>query len=95
MKALLIFTDAEAVPVFERVLAEEQEGFTVLPATVGHGRSGLKAGDRVHPGSSSLVFTVITEGEEERTLAALRQARDVAGHAARTRMWALDVADVD
>ena len=59
MKALLIVTDSEAVPAFERVLAE---GFTVLPASVGLGRSGLKAGDRVHPGSSSLIFTVMTEG---------------------------------
>jgi hypothetical protein len=51
MKALLIVTDSEAVPVFERVLAEEKEGFTVVPASIGLGRSGLKAGDRVHPGS--------------------------------------------
>ena len=49
MKALIIVTDSEAVPVFERVLAEEREGFTVVPAIIGRGRSGLKAGDRVHP----------------------------------------------
>ena len=71
MKALLIVTDSEAVPAFERVLAEE-EGFTVLPASVGLGRSGLKAGDRIHPGSSSLIFTVMTEGEEPQTLRACR-----------------------
>jgi len=47
MKALIIVTDSEAVPVFERVLAEEREGFTVVPAIIGRGRSGLKAGDRV------------------------------------------------
>lgn len=95
MKALLIVTDSDAVPAFERVLAEEREGFTVLPAVVGHGRSGLKAGDRVHPGSSSLLFTVMTEGEEARTLAALKHARDAAGLGARTRMWSLDVESVD
>jgi hypothetical protein len=87
MKALIIVTDSEAVPVFERVLAEEREGFTVVPAIIGRGRSGLKAGDRVHPGSSSLILTVMTEGEEEQTLAALRGARDAAGYADRTRMW--------
>ena len=69
MKALLVVTDSEAVPVFQRALAEEHEGFTVLPAVVGSGRSGLKAGDRVHPGASSLIFTVMTEGEEAPTLA--------------------------
>jgi hypothetical protein len=91
MRALLIVTDSEAVPVFERVLAEEREGFTVVPASVGLGRSGLKAGDRVHPGSSSLIFTVMTEGEEAQTMRALREARDAAGFADRARMWSFVV----
>jgi hypothetical protein len=94
MKALLIVTDSDAVPAFERVLAEEKEGFTVVPASIGFGRSGLKAGDRVHPGSSSLVFTVMTEGEEAQTLRALRSARDAAGYGERTRMWTFDVEEV-
>jgi len=95
MKALLIVTDSQAVPEFERALAEAHEGFTVLPAVVGSGRSGVKAGDRVHPGSSSLVFTVMTEGREAGTLSALRQARDAAGCADRTRIWSLDVSSED
>lgn len=95
MKALLVVTDSEAVPAFQRALAEEHEGFTVLPAVVGSGRTGLKAGDRVHPGSSSLIFTVMTEGDEARTLAALRQARDAAGFADRTRIWSFGVEAVD
>jgi hypothetical protein len=95
MKALLVVTDSEAVPVFQRALAEEHEGFTVLPAAVGSGRSGLKAGDRVHPGASSLILTVMTEGEEVATLLALRRARDVAGVADRTRMWSFDVEAAD
>ncbi len=95
MKALLVVTDSEAVPVFQRALAEEHEGFTVMPATVGSGRSGLKAGDRVHPGASSLILTVMTEGEEVATLLALRRARDVAGVADRTRMWSFDVEAAD
>jgi hypothetical protein len=94
MKALLIVTDSEAVPAFERTLASEHEGFTVMAATVGSGRSGVKAGDRVHPGGSSLIFTVVSEGEEERTLAAVRRARDAAGVAADTRIWAFDVTEV-
>jgi hypothetical protein len=95
MKALLVVTDSEAVPVFQRALAEEHEGFTVLPAVVGSGRSGLKAGDRVHPGASSLIFTVMTHGEEVPTLLALRQARDAAGFADRTRIWSFDVEAAD
>lgn len=95
MKALLVVTDSDAVPAFERALSEKHEGFTVLRAAVRSGREGLKAGDRVHPGSSSLIFTVMTEGEEARTLDALRQARDAAGYADRTRMWAFDVEAAD
>lgn len=95
MKALLVVTDSQAVPEFERALVEEHEGFTVLPAVVGSGRTGLKAGDRVHPGSSSLIFTVVSEGEQQRTLAALRQVRDASGYADRTRIWSIDVAGVD
>ncbi len=95
MRALLILTDTEAVPVFERVLADEREGFTVLPAVAGSGRHGLKTGDRVHPGSSSAIFTVVTDGEEDRTLVAVRRARDEAGCGDRTRMWSFAVEAAD
>jgi hypothetical protein len=37
----------------------------------------------------------MTEGEEQRTLAALRQARDAAGYAERTRMWSFEVEAAD
>lgn len=90
-KALLIVTDSQAVPAFERALGERREGFTVLPALVGSGRSGVKAGDRVHPGGSSLIFTVVDAGEQKATLAALRLARDEAGAGEGTRIWSLDV----
>jgi hypothetical protein len=94
-KALLIFTDTEAVPVFERVLAEEREGFSVLSAVAGSGRHGLKTGDRIHPGSSSAIFTVVTGGEEDQTLLALRRARDEAGYASRTRIWTFAVEEAN
>jgi len=95
MRALLIVTDSEAVPVFERVLSEEGEGFTVLPAVAGSGRHGLKTGDRVHPGSSSAVLTVMTDGEEARTLRAVHEARDASGYADRTRMWTFAVEEAN
>ena len=69
-------------------------GFTVLQAILGSGSSGLKGGDRVHPGSSSLVFSVVPEHELEVTLGALRQARDASPFAEETRIWSFDVAEV-
>jgi hypothetical protein len=94
MKAILIVTDSEAVPAFERAIAERHRGFTVLQAAIGSGRSGIKAGDRVHPGTSSLVFTVVPETDLEMTLGALRRARDESAFADETRMWAFEVVEV-
>ena len=93
----MIVTDSEAVPAFERALAERHRGLH-RPAggRWAAARTGLKAGDRVHPGASSLVFTVVPEAEMlETTLAALRRARDEAGVAsAHARSWAFDVDEV-
>ncbi len=94
MKALLIVTDSEAVPAFERALADRHEGFTVLPAVVGSGRSGVKAGDRVHPGGSSLIFTVVPEAEMQASIDTLRRARDEARVASATRIWAFGADEV-
>lgn len=94
MKAILIVTDSEAVKGFEQAIAERHRGFTVLEAVLGSGRSGVKAGDRVHPGASSLVFTVVPEAEVEPTLDALRRARAESGFADETRVWAFEVEEV-
>jgi hypothetical protein len=94
MKAILIVTDSEAVPRFERALAERDRGFTVIPELIGKGRGGLKTGDRVHPGRSSLMFTVVPEAELDETVGLLKQARDEAAVGADTRMWAFAVEEL-
>jgi len=94
MKAIMIVTDSEAVPAFERAMAERHRGFTVLQAALGSGRSGLKAGDRVHPGASSLVFTMVPETEFEATLGAVRRARGESGFADETRVWSFEVQEL-
>jgi hypothetical protein len=92
--AVVLVTDSEAAPAFQRALAERRVGFTVLPAVLGAGRSGVKAGDRVHPGGSSVILTVLDSGEAEATLEALRRARDEAGAAGATRIWRFGVDEV-
>jgi hypothetical protein len=62
---------------------------------VGSGRHGLKTGDRVHPGSSSLLLTVAGEEETASLLALLRRTRDEASYAETTRIWSFDVDEVD
>ena len=95
MKAILLITDSEAMLEYERVLvAEGHTGFTVMPAIAGAGRSGLKTGTRVHPGSSSLLLAVAGADQAGALLERLRSARDAAGYAAVTRLWTFAVDEV-
>ncbi len=95
MKALLLVTDSEAMREYERVLTGAvHHGFTVVPATAGSGRHGLKTGDRVHPGSSSLLLAVVGEAELAPLAALLRDARQRAEAGPATRIWSFDVDEV-
>jgi nitrogen regulatory protein PII len=95
MKAIILITDSEAMREYERVLAAEgHHGFTVVPAVAGSGRRGLKTGDRVHPGSSSLMLTVTDAASTSPVLDLLRRTRDAGGYGDVTRMWSFDVAEV-
>jgi len=94
MKAILVVTDSDAVPTFERAFVARQRGFTVIPELIGMGRSGLKAGDRIHPGGSSLLFSVVPDEELGDTVAELKQARDATVYAEHTRMWSFAVEEV-
>ena len=69
----------DAMLAFERRFLEDgQRGFTIVPTAMGRGKTGLKAGDRVHPGASSLLFTVVEDGEVDETLAFLKRIREAA-----------------
>ena len=95
MKAIMLITDSEAMREFERVLvAEGHQGFTVMPAVAGSGRHGLKTGDRVHPGSSSLLLTIVREEDASSLLGLLKRARDEGGHGESTRMWSFAADEV-
>jgi hypothetical protein len=95
VKAVVVITDSEAMRAFERAFLESGDrGFTIVPTLVGRGRTGLKAGDRVHPGASSLLFTVIAENEVEGTLAFLRGVRDVAGVRDQTKLYVAPIDEV-
>lgn len=96
MRALIVVTDSEAVRSFERAFLETgQRGFTIVPTVWGRGKAGLKAGDRVHPGGSSLLFTVVPDAEAGSTLAFLREVRDRAGAAESTKMFVAPVEEAD
>jgi hypothetical protein len=95
MRAVVVITDSEAMKAYERAFVESgTRGFTILPTLAGRGRTGLKTGDRVHPGSSSLLFTVLPEGELASALDFLRRVRDGAGVAEATKIYVAAVDEV-
>lgn len=95
MKAIVVITDSEAMKAFERAFIESGDrGFTIVPTVLGRGKTGLKAGDRVHPGGSSLLFTVLAEPEVNGTLDFLREVRDKAGARDQTKLYVAPVDEV-
>jgi len=95
MRAVVVITDSEAMKAFERAFLDGgTRGFTILPTVAGRGRTGLKTGDRVHPGGSSLLFTVLPDGELAGTLDFLRGVRDRAGVAEATKIYVAAVDEV-
>jgi hypothetical protein len=95
VKAFVVVTDSEAVKDFERAFLESGDrGFTVIPKVFGRGRSGLRTGDRVHPGGSALLFTVVSDEEAQATLAFLRRIRDAAGVKEVTKIFGLHAEDL-
>lgn len=96
MKAIVVITDSDAIPAFERALLESGDrGFTVVPTVWGRGKTGFKAGDRVHPGGSSLLFTVVAEEEQKAVLALVREVRDRAGARELTKIYVTGVEEAD
>jgi hypothetical protein len=94
MKAFVVLTDSDAMPAFERAFLEARHGFTVIPGAIGSGRTGFKAGDRVHPGGSSLLFAVAGDDEREGVAALLRRVQGEAGVADATRLYTFDVEEL-
>jgi hypothetical protein len=88
MRGVILITESETMPEFERaLLAQAHTGFTVLPAVAASGRHGFKTGDRVHPGASSVLLTIVPEGEAEALLGLLRRVRNERKAAETTRVW--------
>lgn len=95
MKAVVVIADSEAVPALEKaLLSTGDRGFTVLPTTAGRGRTGIKSGDRVHPGASSILFSVVPESGAEATAALLLETVRRLGVVDSTKMYLADVQEL-
>jgi hypothetical protein len=95
VKAFVVVTDSEVMKEFERAFIESGDrGFTIVPRVFGRGRTGLRAGDRVHPGGSDLFFTVVADAEASGTLSLLKDVRDRAGAGDVTKIFGLPAQDL-
>jgi hypothetical protein len=80
MKMVLMMADATRLDVVRHDLAAlEVPGYTIVPVEEGAGRTGMHAGDRVHPGALALVIAIDEAEKSERLFEALRKRRDDRG----------------
>lgn len=80
MKMVLIVADAARVDAVRSDLAAlGTPGYTVLPVSEGHGRTGVHAGDRVHPGALALVMVIDEDTRAQRVFEEMAKRRDAHG----------------
>ncbi len=92
MKMLVLVTDSEYEPHCMTTLKEKGvEGYTVIPDVFGAGRTGLKMGDRVHPGASVVVFAAVPDEAVPDLMECIRQCVDDRKLCASTHAWVLPV----
>ena len=88
---LLAIADAARIDALRHDLEDlDVGGWSVLPVLEGHGRTGVHAGDRVHPGGLVVVFAVVEDIEAHPLLDALARRRDASGDPV-TRFFLLPV----
>ena len=95
MRAVVVITEAGAMKDFERAFLEAGDrGFSIIPAVFGRGRTGLKTGDRVHPGGSSLLFTIVGDDEVPDVVDFLTRTARSAGASAATHIYTAAVEEM-
>ena len=95
MKLLLIFVDADHAADVERLLeASDVPGYTEVPNALGKGRTGRKLGTRAFPGSSTLYFVGLPDGECHGLCDELRRLRDAKGREEGLKAYAIDTMEV-
>ena len=77
---ILMMADAARLDAIRGDLRElHASGYTALPVVEGAGRTGLHAGDRVHPGALVAVMVVESDDRADALFEELVRRRDAAG----------------
>ena len=92
MKMLFLVTDSEYEPHCMTTLKEKGvTGYTVIPDVLGAGKSGLKMGDRVHPGASVVVIAVVPDDAVSDLMACIRGCIQENKLCASTHAWTIPI----
>jgi len=76
MKLLIIFCTAPgAEPLLELLERAGVHGYTLIPAVLGAGATGVHLGTRAHPGTSSMVLVAVDELTANKLLGLLEAHR--------------------
>jgi len=95
MKLLMIVVDADHAADVERMLdASEVPGYTELPSALGKGRTGAKLGTRAFPGSSTVYFVALPDGECRGLCDELRRLRQDKGPETGLKAYVFDTMEV-
>ena len=80
MKMILALVNAARLDALRRELAAAAApGYSIVPVAEGSGRTGVHAGDRIHPGALAAVFVVDEDARASALLERLARWRDGAG----------------
>lgn len=80
MKMLWMYADAARLQtVRDDLVALGAPGYSVLPVIEGAGRTGIHAGDRVHPGALALVVVIDEDAGALRLFEEMSRRRDAHG----------------
>ena len=92
MKMLFLVTDSEYEPHCMNTLRDKGvTGYTVIPNVFGAGSTGLKMGDRVHPGASVVVISVVPDEAVPDLMACIQGCIQDHKLCASTHAWILPV----
>jgi nitrogen regulatory protein PII len=91
MKMVLMMADAARLDRIRRDLGElDAPGYTACPVLEGAGRTGIHAGDRVHPGGLVMIMVAAPDSDAEKLFTELVRRRDEAADRV-TRLFILPV----
>jgi nitrogen regulatory protein PII len=77
MKLVMMMADAARLDTVKADLAQlGAPGYTVIPVAEGAGRTGVRSGDRVHPGALAVVMVIEEDAAAGRLFDEMVKRRD-------------------